>query len=166
MTTPFFSTRNRPFHLGPFPAERLKRKGGPVPLSHIPAPQPVEFTAEQTANSPLVGAIAEYQAMLDAIRDGLINRQVATCPSDPDERARHIRSFAYFQDAPMAGICAFDASMLLSEPVRNPDIERLAEDLKTQQTKTLAAGIDVIMADLKESMAAPPRTIDAHTHAL
>ena len=166
MTTPFFSTRNRPFHLGPFPAERLKRRSGPVPLGHIPAPPPVEFTSEQAAVSPLVGAIAEYQAMLDAIRDGLINRQVASCPSDPDERARHIRSFAYFQDAPMAGICSFDPSMLLSEPVRNPDIDRLAEDLKTKQTKTLAAGIDVIMADLRESMAAPPRTIDAHTHAL
>jgi len=33
-------------------------------------------------------------------------------------------------------------------------------------TKTLASGIDMIMADLKESMEAPPTTIDGHNHCL
>ncbi|MEL6207823.1 MAG: 2-oxoacid:acceptor oxidoreductase family protein, partial [Pseudomonadota bacterium] len=37
---------------------------------------------------------------------------------------------------------------MLATPVRNPDIDRLAHDLRTRQTKTLAAGIDMIMADL------------------
>ena len=164
MGTPFFSNRKRPFHLGPFPMERLKRTAKPD-LTAVPPTQPVNFDHGETPAS-LVNAMGEYQAMLDAIRDGLINKEKAGCPSDPLERARHIKSFGYFQDAPMAGICLFDERMTLGEPIKNPEIDRLAADLKTKQTKTLAAGIDVIMADLKESMAAPPRTIKGHTHAV
>ena len=38
--------------------------------------------------------------------------------------------------------------------------------LRTRQTKTLASGIDAIMADLKDSMEAPVSTIGDHTHAI
>ena len=108
----------------------------------------------------------EHQAMLDAIRDGLVNKVRAQCPSDPQERANHLKSFAYFADTTVAGCCTLNKASLLSKPVLNPDIDQLANDLRTRQTKTLASGIDMIMADLKESMEAPPTTIDAHTHAL
>ena len=104
--------------------------------------------------------------MLDAIRDGLVNKVQAQCPSDPQERANHLKSFAYFADTTVAGCCTLNKASLLSKPVLNPDIDQLANDLRTRQTKTLASGIDMIMADLKESMEAPPTTIDAHTHAL
>jgi len=114
----------------------------------------------------LVHALREYQDMLDAIRDGFINKTRAECPQDPNERARHMKSFAYFQDAPMVGIVAFDQSSHLAEPITNPGIARLAKMLKTRQVKSFAAGIDAIMADLKESMEAPPKTIDGHSHAL
>ena len=42
----------------------------------------------------------------------------------------------------------------------------MADALRTRKTKTLAFGIDVIMADLKDSMEAPPTTIEGHTHAI
>lgn len=164
MGTPIFSSRSRPFHLGPFPMEKLKRMET-CDLSAVPPAKPLAFDGG-IAPISLINAIGEYQAMLDAIRDGLINKTVAGCPDEPDERARHIKSFGYFQDMAMAGVARLETSMLLASPFRNPDIDRLAEELKTKQTKTLAAGIDVIMADLKESMAAPPRTIEDHTHAV
>ena len=164
MGTPIFSSRSRPFHLGPFPMEKLKRTKT-CDLSAVPPAKPLDFDGG-VAPMSLINAISEYQAMLDAIRDGLINKAVAGCPNEPDERARHIKSFGYFQDMAMAGVARLEASMHLTTPFRNPDIDRLAEELKTKQTKTLAAGIDVIMADLKESMAAPPRTIEDHTHAV
>jgi len=104
--------------------------------------------------------------MLDALRDGLVSKSKAKCPDDPAERARHIKSFAYFQDAPMVGIGKVDPSMLLAEPIQNPEIGRLAEELKTRQVKSLASGIDGIMADLKDSMEAPPKSIRGHTHAI
>ena len=39
---------------------------------------------------PAVDAMAEHQAMLDTIRDGLVNSAVADIPSDPEERSRHL----------------------------------------------------------------------------
>ncbi|MDW3225208.1 MAG: reductive dehalogenase [Paracoccaceae bacterium] len=165
MNARIFSTRKRPFHLGPFPLERLARADGQSDLSHVPAMSPVRFEHRDTPRS-LVSAMSEYQAMLDAIRDGLINSEISQCPDDPEERARHIKSFGYFQDAPMVGIGRLEADHLLRTPIRNPDIDRLVEDLKTKQTKTLSAGIDTIMADLKDSMTAPPRSLDAHTHTI
>ena len=159
-----FSDRKRPVHMGPFPTERLARLPS-VPLSGVPPFAPVAFRRPEAPES-IVNAMGEYQAMLDAIRDGLVNRARAEIPADPMERANHLKAFGYFNDAAMVGICALPPDALLSHPVVNPDIDRLAQDLRTRQTKTLASGIDVIMADLKDSMEAPPSTISGHTHAL
>ncbi|MEO1538149.1 MAG: 2Fe-2S iron-sulfur cluster-binding protein [Pseudomonadota bacterium] len=160
----FFSDASRPVHLGPFPLERLARTDHPD-LTELPPFAPLDF---RRADAPqdLTNAMAEYQAMMDAIRDGLVNRAQAECPSDPNERAKHLKSFGYFSDSSMVAICRMTPDAMLCEPVRNPDIDRLAHDLKTRQTKTLASGIDHIMADLKDSMEAPPSGIDGHTHAI
>ncbi|MBT8455953.1 MAG: 2Fe-2S iron-sulfur cluster binding domain-containing protein, partial [Alphaproteobacteria bacterium] len=123
------------------------------------------FSRPNDPNS-IVNAMREHQAMLDAIREGLINKAVADAPSDPVERANHLKAFAYFADAAVAGTCLLPAQALLSDPFVNPDVDQLANDLRTRQTKTLASGIDLIMADLKESMEAPASSIDGHTHAL
>ena len=161
----FFSTKNRPSHLGPYPLEQLPRQSAPADLSAVPPMQSVGFRRPEAPES-IVNAMGEYQAMLDAIRNGLVNMQRSEIPSDPQERADHLKAFGYFNDAAMVGVCALSDEMMLAEPIDNPDIARLAHDLKTRQTKTLASGIDMIMADLKESMEAPPTTIAGHTHAM
>ena len=160
----FFSTKDRPFHLGPYPLERLARVDA-VDLSAVPAMQPLSFRDRVTPHS-IVAAMGEYQAMMDAIAEGVTHGVRSEVPEDVDERARHLKSFGYFQDASQVGICALSDDLRLDVPLRNPDIDRLAGDLKTRQTKTLASGIDMIMAKLKESMEAEPGSIDAHTHAL
>ncbi len=160
----FFSDASRPVHLGPYPLERLARADH-ADQSGLPPFAPLEFRRPDAPES-LVNAMAEYQAMMDAIRDGLVNKARAECPADPVERANHLKSFGYFSDSSMVGVCRMAPGVVLSEPVRNPDIDRLAKDLRTRQTKTLASGIDHIMADLKESMEAPPSGIDGHTHAI
>ena len=161
----FFSSKNRPPHLGPYPLERLKRLDGPPELTTVPPLVPLEFKRLQTPHS-LVNAMGEYQAMMDAIRDGLVNKEQADVPEDPTERTNHIKAFGYFCDASMMGTSCLPAAAKLDQPYRSSDIDRLAEDLRTRQTKTLASGIDLIMADLKESMEAPPSTIDGHSHAI
>ena len=161
----FFSDRDRPVHLGSYPLERLRRAQAMPDLSLAPAMKRLDFHRPDRPGS-IVNAMGEYQAMMDAIRDGLVNKARAEIPSGPQERASHLKAFGYFSDASMIGVGLLPADALLSEPFRNPDIERLAHDLKTRQTKTLASGIDVIMADLKESMEAPPTTIDGHAHAI
>ena len=165
MTLRFFSTKSRPPHLGPYPIERLGRRAGPADLAAVPEAAPLRFVRQEDPAS-IINAMREHQAMLDAIRDGLVNRAVAAAPEDPVERANHLKSFAYFADAAVVGSCLLPDAARLAVPWHNPDIDRLAEDLRTRQTKTLASGIDMIMADLKESMEAPPTAIDDHSHAL
>lgn len=161
----FFSTKARPFHLGPYPLERLKRVDGVPDLSKVPAHSQLSFRRLQTPHS-LVNAMGEYQAMMDVIRDGLVNSVAAAAPTDPLDRANHMKSFGYFQDSSMMGVCSLPEAAVLEAPTRNPDIDRLAEDIRTKQTKTLASGIDEIMAGLKESIAQPPTSIKGHTHVL
>lgn len=160
----FFTDKDRPVHLGPYPLERLSRKAA-VDLDTVPPFQQLSFRRPDAPQS-IVNAMGEYQAMMDAIRDGLVNKAKSGLPSDPQERVNHLKGFGYFNDCSMVAACEISPSMLLDTAYKNPDIDRLAEDLRTKQTTTLAAGIDMIMADLKESMNAPPKTMDHHTHAL
>ncbi len=152
-------------HMGPYPLERLARLPEGSDLGAVPAMQPLSFRRPEAPDS-IVNAMGEYQAMMDALRDGLINKVKAGIPEDPVERANHLKAFGYFNDASMVGICRLPDGAHLQDPITNPDIDRLADDLKTRQTKTLASGIDVIMAELKESMEAPPSTIQGHSHAI
>ncbi len=161
----FFSDKNRPVHLGSYPLERLARQQA------MPDLAPVSPMAELSFHRPgqpesIVNAMGEFQAMMDAIRDGFVNPAMAEIPADPVERANHLKAFGYFNDASMMGCGPLPDQALLTEPRRNPDIDRLAHALRTRQTKTLASGIDVIMADLKESMEAAPSSIDTHRHAI
>ena len=110
--------------------------------------------------------MTEFQAMMDAIRGGFVNNSVADIPADLTERSNHLKAFGYYCDASMVGIGPLPDEAFLAEPRRNPDIDRLADALKTRQTKTLASGIDMIMADLKDSMEAEPTPIDDHRHAI
>ncbi len=165
MSFRIFSDKDRPVHMGAYPTERLARVSAMPDLAAVPAMQPLSFS-RPGAPEAIVNAMGEYQAMLDAIREGLVNKMVADCPDDPGERADHLKGFGYFSDATMIGVCELPDAALLAAPFRNPDIDRLAEELRTKQTKTLASGIDMIMADLKESMNAPPTTIEGHTHAV
>jgi len=100
------------------------------------------------------------------IRDGITNPEPGEAPTDPQERANHMKAFGYFQDASMMGVCRQPQSALLASPTRNPDIDRLAHDIRTKQTKTLASGIDEIMAGLRESIEAPPSSIEGQDHAI
>ena len=161
----FFSDKNRPVHMGPYPSEMLRRTDDSVDLSIVPPMEQLNFARDDAPQS-IVNAMREHQAMLDAIRDGLVNKAVAEAPVDPSDRANHIKSFGYFSDAAAVGICRMQDLAILDTPFANPDVANLAHDLKTRQTKTLAAGIDLIMADLKDSMEQPPTSIAGHTHAI
>jgi len=163
--TRFLSTKNRAPHLGPYPLERLHRLAVEPDLTSVPRAPALDFRVLQTPHS-LINAMGEYQAMMDVIRDGVVNPSVAAAPQDPDERAKHLKAFGYFQDASMMGICLIPELAILDVPTLNADVERLANDIRTKQTKTLASGIDEIMAGLKESLERPPSSIDEHTHAI
>ncbi|MDU9005969.1 2Fe-2S iron-sulfur cluster-binding protein [Sedimentitalea todarodis] len=161
----FLSNARRPVHLGRFPLETLKRTPDLPDLSGVPATRQLSFDRKDDPES-IVNAMRDHQAVMDAIRGGFVNTSKSTCPDDPLERANHIKAFCHFADAAMVGVARLPAQSLLEQPFRNSDIDRLAHTLKTQQTKTLASGIDMVMADLRESMEAPSKSIAAHSHAL
>lgn len=163
MGTRFFSDRRRPVHLGPYPLERLARvETTPGP---VPAFRRLSFDTQDDPTS-ILSAMGTYQSMMDAIRVGLTHPEASEIPGDPTERANHLKAFGYFNDASMVGVCALSSDARLPEPIENPDVTQLVHDLRTKQTKTLASGIDMIMADLKESVEAAPEPMDDHSHAL
>ena len=162
--TRLFSNKKRPVHLGPYPLERLERTDE-LELGDVPRMSELSFHRPDQPES-IVNAMTEHQAMMDAIRDGIVNPARATVPTCPKTRADHLKAFGYFSDASMIGTSRLPSSARLERSIRNPDIDRLAHDLKTRQTKTLASGIDTIMAGLKDAIEAPPATSDHHTHAI
>jgi reductive dehalogenase len=162
--TKLFSYKNRPVHFGPYPLERLRRTDVVPDLAALPFAPQIRFRDKNPLS--VINAMADYQAMLDAIREGAVKREMATIPSDPQERTNHLKSFGYYCDASMVGTCRITPELWLESPFANPDVDRLAETLRTKQVKTLASGIDVIMAGLREAMKAPPSTCTDHTHAI
>jgi len=159
-----FSYRNRPVHLGPYPLENLLRRSQPQGLDDLPAMQGLSFRRPDDPLS-IVNAMQEYQAMLDATRDG-VSKAPAAIPDDLAERARHLKAFGYYLDTAMVGICEIPDAARLDTPIANPDVDRLADKIRTMQPKTLAAGVDVIMANLRESLAKPPADCLHHSHAI
>ena len=159
-----FSSKYRPVHYGPYPLHRLKRQEDLPDLT----PLSTSFLTFSRPEKPqnIVNAMAPHQAMLDAIRDGLVNKAKAEISDDIQERSNHLKAFGYFSDASLVGIGKLEASLWLDKPVRNPDVDNLVEQLRSRQTKTLAAGIDLIMADLKDSVEAPPRGVSHHNSVI
>ncbi len=160
-----FSYKNRPVHLGSYPLEKLARTDRKPDLSSVPKMQQISFRRPDDPSS-IVNAMQEYQAMLDATRDGLVKPETGIIPTSPEKRANHLKAFGYYCDASMVGVCEIPQKAWLKKPFANPDVDRLAKKVKTLQPKTFTAGIDVIMAGLRESMAAPPTDCDHHSHAI
>ena len=139
---------------------------GAMPDLHALAPMdPLSFARPDKPQS-IINAMADHQAVMDALRAGVANGVRSTIPDDPGTRAEHLKSFAYFNDASMVGIGPLVPEARLKRPRRNGDMDRLMSDLQGKQVKTLASGIDLIMADLRENLSAPERGIDTHHSAI
>ncbi|WP_373635111.1 2Fe-2S iron-sulfur cluster-binding protein [Yoonia sp. SS1-5] len=164
MFNQFRSQKNRPMHLGRFPLENATRQQD-TDLQNVPPFVPLSFVDRDRPQS-LVNAMREHQAMMDAIRDGTVNGLVSETPDDLEERSNHLKSFGYFCGASMASTGKLPSEAILTRPYLNEGIAELAQVLRTRQSKSLAPGHDLLMAELRESMEAPPGSIDTHTHAI
>ncbi len=159
-----FSYRDRPVHLGPFPLERLTRTDGPPRLDGVPAMAALRYDLPDA--SSIVHAMARYAAMFDLVRDGPRQPQPGEIAADPDERARHLKAAGYYFDASMMASCVLPAAARLAEPIRNPGVAALGEELAASQPRSFAAGMDMILADVLDSARTVHGPIDDHTHAL
>ncbi|MEP3276508.1 MAG: 2Fe-2S iron-sulfur cluster-binding protein [Stappiaceae bacterium] len=160
----FFSYKNRPVHLGPFPLETLTRSTGPADLSRVPTASVLDFSGQ--SEESLVHAMTRYLAMMDLVRDGEITHDPAEIPDETAERSRHLKAAAYYFDASMVGICKLRPEHHLKTPLINPAIDGIRAELEKGQPKTYAAGVDAIYADVLASARAKLGPIAHHTHAL
>ncbi|MBF0277960.1 MAG: 2Fe-2S iron-sulfur cluster binding domain-containing protein [SAR324 cluster bacterium] len=160
-----FSKKKRPVHLGPYPLERLPRRSDMPDLNDIPMMEPIHFQNDKNPDC-LSNSMASFITMLDAIRDGAIASKPSEIPSDPGERSRHLKAAGYFFDASQVGICRLPKEALLENPIRNPRLDQLVKDMETAQPKTLASGIDVVVADVKEAARAKSSSMDHHHYAV
>ncbi len=159
-----FSTRDRPFHLGPFPLERLARVPSVPDISAVPETEVVNFDSDNPLSiSP---AIARFVALLDTVRDGHTNPVRAQIPENLQKRAEHLKAASYYFDASMVGICALDDAHRLDTPRYNPMIDGIREELEAGQPSTYAAGVDAIYADILEATKKSYGSVDHHTHAV
>mgnify|MGYP001189138481 FL=1 len=161
-----FSTRDRPFHLGPYPLERLTRDA--ARLSVLDAVPPMrELDLESADPLSIVHAMRPYLAMFDVVRDGVVAPCRAEIPADPTERARHLKAAGYYFDASMMGVCTLPLQAFLAEPIRNPQVAQIAAELERSQPRSFAAGMDMILADVVESARTTHGPIaGVHTHAI
>ncbi len=159
-----FSYRDRPVHRGPYPLERLTRQATPPDLQAVAPMRPLALDAAPATS--LAPAIARYLAMFDLVRDGSVNALPAEVSADPGERSRHLKAAGHYFDATLMGVCTLPAAARLAEPIRNPRVAALGDELQRSQPRSFAAGIDMILADVIESARQQPGPIDGHTHAL
>lgn len=159
-----FSTRHRPVHLGALPTERLARQDTPHDLSAVPWMQALDF--ERSTPQSLAPAIARYLAMFDLVREGAVNPVPAQIPSDPAERSRHLLAAGQYFDATLVAACELPAAAHLPQPLRNPRVAALGEELQRSQPQSFAAGLDMILADVIESARREPGPVHGHSHAL
>ncbi len=165
----FFSYRDRPVHLGPYPLERLTRSDRPAAALHtLPSMQPLSF--DDPNPESLKHAMARFIAMFDLVRDGAVNPQPGEIPDDLLHRANHLKAAGYYFDASMMACCQLPREALLAEPIRNVMVAELGSELERSQPKSFAAGMDMILADVLESARKEHGAIDdlarPHSHAI
>ena len=163
MSVRLFSSRNRPFHLGPYPLERLKRCAGLPDLARVPPMRALSFDDPDPAS--LSHAMKRFIGMFDVVRDGAVGPE-AEIPADPLERSSHLKGAGYYFDATMVGVCALPHAALLAEPIRNPMVGAIAAELEHSVPQSFAAGMDMILADVKDSARKKLEPIDHHGHAI
>lgn len=119
--------------LGPYPDHLLKRVD--VPTNAIPGAKPRAKSRKERAKplsepevrigrtEPMFNAAAHVQRALDALsgQPGPVAEKQAPIPDDPRVRSRHLKSFAYFLGADLAGICEVpDYALYADDPAGNP----------------------------------------------
>jgi len=106
-------SKDRPYHLGPFPLESLPVDDGVAMREAARPPRPAA-TASTAPDAPLARAADHYREIFSRFVDGTPAPAPAPVPNDLARRAVDIKGAAYFLDAAQAGICAIPAHAWLS----------------------------------------------------
>ena len=97
-------SKDRLFHLGPFPLETLRCDERVADAEAARAPQPAAGT--DSADDPLSRAADKYRGLFAAFAAGQPAGARAPVPDDLGRRAVDMKGAGYFMDAAAVGICA------------------------------------------------------------
>jgi reductive dehalogenase len=135
-------SKDRPFHLGPFPLEALARDDA---LADAEARRPPRFALRDAVPSgdALVRAAERYREIFSRFADGTPAKAMAPLPEDLERRAADVKGCGYFLDASGVGVCRIPATawlagaaplphdnavVLMVEHSRLPEADNLARD--------------------------------------
>ena len=134
-------SKNRPFHLGPFPLEALSRDDTIIAVEA--ARPPCQSKPVSSEFNGLAQAVRHYHDIFTAFTEGEPAPARAPLPDDLECRSADIKGAAYFMDASQVGLCRIPASAwlisaetlaheyavaILIEHGRVPEPENLAHD--------------------------------------
>jgi ferredoxin len=114
-----FSNKARPYHLGPFPLERIARDGcllgDEIDRARRARPEPAP-----AADTRFAEAVDKYHAIFHSLRADDPAPARAPVPNDLGRRAIDIKGAAYFLNASQVGICELPDSGWLADATPLP----------------------------------------------
>ncbi|HEY4775169.1 MAG TPA: reductive dehalogenase domain-containing protein [Xanthobacteraceae bacterium] len=113
-------SKNRPFHLGPFPLEAFARDEILIAAESRRPPRPPDRAQAKPADDALTRAAHHYRALFATFAEGESARAQAPVPENLARRAADIKGSAYFLDASGAGICRVPVNAWLAGAQRPP----------------------------------------------
>ena len=159
-----FSHAARPFHLGPYPLERLGRADASPTLAGIKGDGTLDQDREE-GNLDLSGAISNFMCALDAVRQGDRNKNPAEIPDDPQERSNHIKAAGYFLDSSLVGVCRLSRDHMLLRRVEHPRL-RTTSYAQSEEKLRLRFNPNAVIRQMQRSLVLTDQGIGSHTHAV
>jgi ferredoxin len=135
-----FSNKARPYHLGPFPLERLARDAGLLE-DEINATRRSRREAGAFADGAFAAAVDKYHGIFHSLRADDPAPARAPVPDDLARRAVDLKGAAYFLNASQVGICELPESCWLAgaEPLAHSHAVVVVVELpRTPEDGTLA----------------------------
>jgi reductive dehalogenase len=105
----FFSNKNRPFHFGPYPLERLARDEKVAEIERK-ASRDSKPDNKEPVNTRYAEALGTYHEIFREFCKGDPAPAKAPVPDDLDKRMIDIKGAGYFLDASQVGICELSES--------------------------------------------------------
>lgn len=125
----FFSHKNRPMHMGPYPFELLKRVENSVKFDDAPKVEPL-IISNQGSSEGFIQAIPKALASLLVLRDGEVTGEPAPVPESLADRANTMKCWVYHEGLAAAGVSEIDESFILDQPIH--PCATLSEAIKNQ----------------------------------
>ncbi len=162
-----FSYRNRPVHMGPYPMETLARlhNAPAVPFAGLAPLTQLDLPTQDDPTS-ILHAMDDYLSLLDAVRDGPVNPQLAEIPDCPQERANNLKAFGYFLDVNLAGACEVSADLWLREPFAHPRIAEWVKKCEIAANQPTPPAVEMALSRIGMAQPAGQESMSHHSHAI